>query len=165
MNKLPTISQWWLIMLAFIMLGLFKSAFCLGEKKNSYAAMLFFLPPPPKELRESTRLFRESLIQPVALHAPPREASFTLSGVWKLNYSEERAREPLIHCTNMVSTDMVEWLSVYKANQADRSLLITPRGPLKRLEKDMITDSKAHTLRQGNLRSQIGINVTLDTTG
>lgn len=65
----------------------------------------------------------------------------------------------------MVSADMVEWLSVYKANQADRSLLITPKGPLKRLEKDMLTDSKAHTLRQGNLRSQIGINVKLDTTG
>lgn len=66
----------------------------------------------------------------------PKGVSFPLSGVWKLNNPEERAREPLIYCTNMVSTDTVEQQAVYKVNQADRSLLILS-GPLKRSYEDM----------------------------
>lgn len=57
----------------------------------------------------------------------PKGVSFPLSGVWKLNNPEEKAREPLIYCKNTVSTDMVERQAVYKPNQADRSVLITLR--------------------------------------
>lgn len=49
----------------------------------------------------------------------------------KLNNPEERAREPLIYCTNMGSTDMVEQKAVYKTNQADKSPVITLRDSLR----------------------------------